>query len=244
MFGFIKKGFFAVVIFFSFNVLSVNSLKCISMNNQECKARPKIINVNSNEPVFYPYNIKVNKCSGSCNNIINPYIKRFVKSINVKVFNLIQRINQAKQILWYKTCKCVCRLSAAICNSKQIWNDDKCRCECKKDLIDKGICDKGFSWNPSNSECDCFCKNTLIDKLVEECTRVADGDKIYNETLNTISSDECASCTLHVVLFAGLLTANVIIGGAFVYCYWYKRSNDQSRLKSGVKYSGTETMIY
>ena len=39
------------------------------MNNQECKARPKIIDVNSNEPVFYPYSIKVNKCSGSCSNI-------------------------------------------------------------------------------------------------------------------------------------------------------------------------------
>ena len=40
--------------FFSFNVLNVNSLECISMNNQECKARPIIIDVNNNEPVFLP----------------------------------------------------------------------------------------------------------------------------------------------------------------------------------------------
>ena len=60
---------------FSFSVLSVNSLECISMNNQECKTRPKIINTNNNEPVFYPYIIKVNKCSGSCNNINDPYAK-------------------------------------------------------------------------------------------------------------------------------------------------------------------------
>ena len=66
----------------------MNSLECISMNNQECKARTKIIDGNNNEPVFYPYSIKVNKCSGSCNNINNAYgklcVPDIVKNINVK----------------------------------------------------------------------------------------------------------------------------------------------------------------
>ena len=57
MFGFIKKVFIAVTTSFSFNVLSVNSLKCVSLKNQECKARPKTIDVTNNEPVFYPYSI-------------------------------------------------------------------------------------------------------------------------------------------------------------------------------------------
>ena len=35
-----------------------------------------------------------------------------------------------------------------------IVNKDKCRCECKE-LIDKGVCDKGYVWNPSNCECEC-----------------------------------------------------------------------------------------
>ena len=48
-----------------FNVLKVHSLECMSMINQKCMSRPKIIDVNNNEPVFYPYSIKVNKCSGS-----------------------------------------------------------------------------------------------------------------------------------------------------------------------------------
>ena len=65
MFRFVKKVFIGAITFFSFNVLSGNSLEYISMSNQGCKTRPKIINVNSNEPVFYPYSIKVNKCSGS-----------------------------------------------------------------------------------------------------------------------------------------------------------------------------------
>ena len=42
------------------------------MNNQACKVRPEIINVNSDEPVFYPFSIKTSKCSGSCNNINDP----------------------------------------------------------------------------------------------------------------------------------------------------------------------------
>ena len=42
----------------------------------------------------------------------------------------------------------MCRLPSAVCSSRQTWNEDKCRCECKEDLIDKGICNKGFIWNP------------------------------------------------------------------------------------------------
>ena len=45
------------------------------MNNQECKVRTKIIGVNNNEPVFYPYSIKANRCSGICNNTNDPYAK-------------------------------------------------------------------------------------------------------------------------------------------------------------------------
>ena len=42
----------------------------------------------------------------------------------------------------HETCNCICRLDGSICNSKQRWNEDKCRCECKE-LIDKGVCSKG-----------------------------------------------------------------------------------------------------
>ena len=44
------------------------------MNNQESKARPEITNINSNEPLFYPYSVRISKCSGSCNNIDNHYV--------------------------------------------------------------------------------------------------------------------------------------------------------------------------
>ena len=139
--------------FFNFNPSNVNSLKCVSTNNQECAARTKIIDVNSNEPVFYPYRIKVYKCSGSCNGINGPYAKLcvpdIIKNMNVKVFNLTSRINETRHIIWHETCKCVCRLTSSVCNSRKIWNEDKFRCECKE-LVGKEICDKGFIWNPSN----------------------------------------------------------------------------------------------
>ena len=61
MFEFIKKCFFTAMTFFSFSGLRVDSLECVSMNNQECKIRSEIINVNTNEPMFYPYSITINK---------------------------------------------------------------------------------------------------------------------------------------------------------------------------------------
>ena len=157
----------------------------------------------------------------------------------------MSRINETRHIILHETCKCVCRLTSSICNSRQIWNENKCRCECKEDLIDKEICDKGFIWNPSNCGCECdkscgigedldyknsMCRSSIVDKLIEECTNVIDENKFYNETLsvtplNTITSDDCASCALYVVLFSAFLTTDVIIGGVFVYFYWYSKND-------------------
>ena len=75
------------------------------MNNQDCKIRSEIINFNTNEPVFYPYSITINKCKGGCNTINDPYAKLFVpntiKNVNVKVVNLIPRNNETRHIEWH-----------------------------------------------------------------------------------------------------------------------------------------------
>ena len=96
MFGLIKKVLFTGLGFLP-TLTSINLLSCISMNNQECKVRPQIVNVNSKEPVFFPFNIKTSKCSGSCNIINDPYAKLYVpdvvKSLNIKVFNLMSTTN-------------------------------------------------------------------------------------------------------------------------------------------------------
>ena len=122
MFVFIKKILYIGSLLLS-SLVSTTSLNCISMKSQDCKVGPEIINVNSNEPVFYPFSIKTSKCSGSCNNINNPYAKicipNVVKDLNVKVFNLMSRTDKTRRIKWHETCKCKCRLDASVCSNKQ-----------------------------------------------------------------------------------------------------------------------------
>ena len=130
MFKFTKQIFISTVIFFG-SLSSVDPLNCVSMKNEECKVRPEIVNVNGKEPLFYPFSIKTSKCSGSCNSINDSYAKLcipdVIKNLNVKVFNLISRINETRHIEWHETCKCKCRLNKSVCNTKQCWNEDKCR---------------------------------------------------------------------------------------------------------------------
>ena len=85
MFAFVKKISYIGSLFLSSLVsttsLSATPLNCISMKNQECKVRPEIINVNSNNPIFYPFSIKINKGSANCNNINNLYAKTCVPDV-------------------------------------------------------------------------------------------------------------------------------------------------------------------
>ena len=149
MFRFIKKAFFVGLTTLSsvnpLNAIPLNAiplitapLKCVLMNNQEWNVRLQIVNVNNGEPAFFPFSVKTSKCSGSCNNIKNPYPKmcvpHVVKNVNVKMFNLMSRTNETRRREWHETCKCKCRLNASVCNNKQRWNDDKCRCECKESI--------------------------------------------------------------------------------------------------------------
>ena len=127
---------------------------------------------------------------------------------------------------------------------------------------------QGFIWNPSNYECECDklcdigeyldyknckCRNGIAGKLVEECTKIVDVNKIYNEALNTISSNDslsdCVSCTSYIALFALLLVTSVLIDSVFIYFHCYlKDSNDQLCLKKDnvrIKFSPrTEKTIY
>ena len=105
----IKNSLFTRLAFLS-TLTSLNSLSCISMINQECKLRPQIVHANNEEPVFFSFGIKTSKCSGSCNNINNPYAKLCVpdavKDLNITVFNLMSRTNKMRHIERHETCKC------------------------------------------------------------------------------------------------------------------------------------------
>ena len=100
VFSFVKK-----VLVLGLTVLSnsiTGALNCVSINNQKCRVRPKMVDINSNSPMFYPFSIKVNRCSGNCNSINDPYAKTCVpdtvKDLNVRFFNLMSRNNETRHI--------------------------------------------------------------------------------------------------------------------------------------------------
>ena len=235
-----------VYIWCIYSVLKVNSLECLSLINRECIPRPKIFNVNEGigEALFYPYNVLVNKCSGSCDTLDNPMSKicvpKIIKNVNMKVYNFLMRLNETRNVLWHESCKCVCRLNSSVCNSKQIWNSDTCRCDCNEDFAGIISCDKGYTWNPSTCECqcgmwcksgqyldhkDCVCKNKLIGRVNEECTSVINEIMINN-------NDSGNNNTLWNV-FIGLFSVVILIGVLcfFVFIY-FKCIKDKKLFKN------------
>ena len=76
----------------------MKALECVSVVNQKCMPRPKILNVNEGigEALFYPYNAQVNKCSGSCDTLDNPMSKicvsKIIKNVNMKVYDFLMRL--------------------------------------------------------------------------------------------------------------------------------------------------------
>ena len=129
-------------------------------------SRPKILDVNEGigEVLFHPYNVLVNKCSGSCNTLDNPMAKLcvsgIVKRVNMQVYIFLMKLNETCNVLWHESCKCVCKLNSSVSNNKQIWNSDTCRCDCNEDFSGIISCAKGYVWNPSTCECQCdkWCK--------------------------------------------------------------------------------------
>ena len=121
MFNFIKKVLVLVLI------STVNSLKCISLKNQECRVRKTII---SNDYMVFPYKIETKRCIGSCDDINNPYSKvcipDIVKKSVLKCFDLVYSKNKTKLIQFRESCKCNCLINSTVCNNKQKWNNEKC----------------------------------------------------------------------------------------------------------------------
>ena len=110
-------------------------------------------------------------------------MQNYVFLMLLKTWHILSRTNETRHTEWHETWNYKCGVDEIVCIEKQGLNNDKCKCECK-DLIDKGRCDKGFIWIPSNCEfecdksCDigkysnyksCRCRKKLVDKLVKEC---------------------------------------------------------------------------
>ena len=229
----------------SFSIIKTKVLECVSVANQKCMPRPKILDVNEGvgETLFYPYKVLVNKCSGSWNTLDNPMSKicvpKFVKNVNMQVYNFLMRLNETRNVLWHESCKSVCKLSSSVCNNKQILNSDTC--DCNEDFAGTISCAKGYMWNPSTCECqcdkwckqgqyldhkNCVCKNKLIGRLIEECTSVINETMINNK-------DNITNNNTYLTLFIVFLIEFIVFLIGFIY--YCRRSNfDRKKLKDFV----------
>ena len=92
-----------------FGIIKTKALEYVSVINQKCMPRPKILDVNEGigEALFYPYNVLVNKCSGSCNTLDNPMAKlcvpNIIKRINMKVYKFLMMLNETRNVLWHES---------------------------------------------------------------------------------------------------------------------------------------------
>ena len=118
-------------------------------------------------------------------------------------------------------------------------------------MINKGVYDKGFIWNPSNCECECDklcdigeyldyenckCRKKLVDRLVEKCTENIEETRLVKNENNHKRS----SCILFIVLFSLSFAINVGIGIYFIYSCWYSKK-DIPRLEFN---TNAQTTIY
>ena len=237
-----------------FNVLKVNALECLSVINRECKPRSTILHVNEGvgETLFYLYNVQVNNCSGSCNTLEDPMarlcVPNIIKNVNMKVYNFLMRLNESRNVLWHESCKCLCRLNSSVCNSKQIWNNDACRCDCNEDFAGIVNCTKRYMWNPSTCEyeCDvcckpgqyldhknCVCKNKLIGRVIGECTSVISETMMNNED----SGDNNTVWNVFIGLFAVVIFIEIVCFCVLIY----SKCNKGKRL---FKNKCTDSAIY
>ena len=151
----IKKIFMRLLI----NIVNAfNNTKCVSLSNQKSEIQPTFINLHPNEYSqefhSYPFTVKIDKCDESCNTLNDLSNKVCVpnkaEDLNLNMFNTITRINESKTLAKHISYECKCKFDGKSCNSDQWWNNDKCRCECKK----RHVCEKSYVWNPATSNCE------------------------------------------------------------------------------------------
>ena len=81
-----------------FGIIKTKALECVSVVNQKCMPRPKILDANEvvGEALFYPYNVLVYKCSGSCDTLDSPMTKlcvpNVIKRVNMQVYNFFDDV--------------------------------------------------------------------------------------------------------------------------------------------------------
>ena len=155
-------------------------------------------------------------------------VPKTIKNVSIKVHNFLMRLNEARNVFWHESSKCLFKLNSSVCNSKQIWKCDTCRCDCNEDFAGIRSSDKGYTWNRSTCECqcdmwckpgqyldhkNCVCKNKLISRVIEECTSIINKTMINNKD-NTDKNNTIWNVFIwlfSIVILIGVICLCVII---------------------------------
>ena len=124
MFGIIKKIFIRLLIGL---VNGTNHTKCVSLSNQKCITQPGLVNLHPNEYSqefhYYPFAVKLDRCSGSCNTLNDLPNKLCIpnktEGLNLSVFNMITEINESETLKRHISCECKYKPDGTKCNSNQ-----------------------------------------------------------------------------------------------------------------------------
>ena len=164
-------------------------------------------------------------------------VPNIIKRINMKVHNFLMRLHETCNVLWHESCKCVCGLNSSVCNNKQIWNSDTCRCDCNEDFASIINCNKGYTWNPSTCEChcdmwhktgqyldhkNCVCKNKLLGRIIGECTSII--NEIMMNNKNNITNDNTI-INIFIGLFSVVMVAVIVCLCIFAFLSGLKVEN-------------------
>ena len=174
--------------------------------------------------------VKLDRCVGSCNTLNDlshkAYVPNKTEDLNLSVFNMITGINESKKSPEYMTSEYKCRLGERICNSDQWWNNDKCRCECKK----CHVCEKYYSWNPAT----CNCENGkyfagIMDDSVITCDVIIESNDKETKTNFNRKKATCKTPNSYILLEFSLITTSLLIAVS-IYCYLVKYRGNQKHL--------------
>ena len=227
MFGLIKKIFIGLL---SGLVNGSNHTKCILLSNQKCMTQPTLINLYPNEysQEFHNYQfaVKLDRCAGSFNTINDLPNKVCVpnktKDLNLSIFNMITGISESKTLANYISYERKCKFDGKKCISNQWWNNDKCRCESKKD----NIWEKDFICNPATCNCE---SEKYLASLMDDSAIICDEIIDVEETNFNEKNITCKTQNFYILLAFLLITIELLIAIS-IYCYLIKHRAKQKHL--------------
>ena len=150
MFGLIKNIFIWLL---NDLVNECNHTKCMSLINQKCMIWPTFVHLHHSEykkNFNYSFAVKLDRFVGSCNTLNDLCVPNETEDLNLSAFKMIAGINESKTLTNNISHKCKWKLDGRKCNSDEWWNNNKCRCECKK----LHVCEKDYVWNPATCSCE------------------------------------------------------------------------------------------